>query len=662
MVSFSFLKTSWYFETTRWAWTLRLGVLSGLLAILVWLGGAWSVPGFYARIEADFLDGLTRWEVSRAAALQPENRITIIDIDESSLEAFGSWPWPRSLTAQLIRQTMEHYQAKALGVDIVFPDSTQAKDDRALQQALHLPGVVLAQAFDLNPIGEPPQTGYLAGGLSVAKSGQSLTGVKASGYVANQKSLVDAVQSSGGVKCVGHITPSSSQDGVVRHLAPWIRYEEQRYPMLATTLLRCARGGWVDGLTRMPNTQALYLEQEQWRVVWPKAITSYTVVSAKEVLSKQVDRALLQDRYVLLGSSALGIGDRVATPLAPWLPGVMVHAQALSFILDHPTALASQDGSLYPSLGGDARWVAWLFAGVLAVVIAWTLFRSNLVWAVMVAVLGSLLWLMMTVILHQSWWSTAWILPWAMVFLLSLFYVPMEWVIVQAKNQMNMRRLGAYLAPTVVKRLLSEGGASNLSPKRATITVLFVDVANYTALSETLSPETLSGLTQAILSELTQAVHDQAGTLDKYMGDAVMALWGAPLEQVDHADRAIACALDMQTRISKRNQEWQSQYGLSGEITVRIGINTGEVVVGEMGSAIRRTYTAIGDAVNIAARLQEQAKIWQHPILLGEACATASRAHAVIVLGPLTLRGKHHPEMIYSLAQFDRPPMASGLF
>jgi len=656
---FSFLKTSWHFETTRWAWTLRLTVLSSLLAILVWLGGAWSVPGFYGRIESDFLDSLTRWEVSRSPALQTENRITIIDIDEASLEAFGSWPWPRSLTAQLILQTMEHYQAKALGLDIIFPDSTHAADDLALQKALHLPGVVLAQAFDLNPIGEPPQTGYLAGGQSVSQSTHMPSGVKASGYVANQKSLVEAVQSTDGVKCVGHITPSSSQDGVVRHLAPWIHYQEQRYPMLATTLLRCARGGWRDGSNQMPSTQAFYLEQEQWRVVWPKAITSYTVVSAKEVLTKQVDVSLLKDRYVLLGSSALGIGDRVATPLAPWLPGVMVHAQTLSFILDHPAAFASQDASMPTSLGGDARWVAWLFTMVLGVLICWTLFKSNLAWALMVALLGSLLWLMMAVLAHQSLWSTAWILPWTMVFFMSLLYVPMEWVIVQAKNQMNMRRLGAYLAPTVVKRLLSEGGASNLSPKRATITILFVDVANYTALSETLSPEILSGLTQAILSELTQAVHDQAGTLDKYMGDAVMALWGAPLEQVDHADRAIACALDMQVRITKRNQEWQSQYGLSEEITVRIGINTGEVVVGEMGSAIRRTYTAIGNSVNIAARLQEQAKIWQHPVLLGEACARASVAYEVILLGPLTLRGKHHPEMIYSLAQFGRPQMAS---
>lgn len=659
MVRFSSFKTSWHFETARWAWTLRLSLLSVLIGLLLWFAGLGTSPGFYGRMEADFLDGLTQWQVKRPHALQADHRITIIDIDEASLEAFGSWPWPRSLTAQLIEQTMHHYQAKALGLDIVFPDTTQPTHDRALQHALRTPGVVLAQAFDLNPMGEPPQSGYLAGGFPASNSHAPLPSVLATGYVANHSMLVHSLVKTKQPLCVGHITPSPSQDGVVRHIAPWVRYDDQVYPMLALSLMRCAKDAPKNGAAYGASQSVLYLEKfNQWRMVWPRSIASYMVVSAKDVLSRQIDTDLLKDRYVLVGSSALGIGDRVATPLAPWLPGVMVHAQILSFILDHRAAFESQDVASL-SLGGDARWVAWLYTVVLGALICWTLFRSHLLGALLVAIGGSLVWLMVALALHQAYWFSAWILPWAMVFFWSVFYVPMEWGIVQAKHQIKIRRLGAYLAPTVLKRLLSEDRAANLTPKRATITVLFVDVANYTALSETLNPEVLTSLTQAILSELTQAVHAQAGTLDKYMGDAVMALWGAPLEQSDHADRAIACALDMQQRITQRNRDWQLQYGLVDAIAVRIGINTGEVVVGEMGSDIRRTYTAIGDAVNVAARLQEQAKIWQHPILLGQACAQAAQAHAVILLGPLTLRGKHHPEMIYSLAQFDRPLMVN---
>jgi adenylate cyclase len=651
----SFFKTSWHFETARWAWGLRMTLLSLIAGLLFLFSGGWSSFGFYSRLEADFLDSLTRWQIERPAAQTPEKRITIIDIDEASLEAFGSWPWPRTLTAQLIEQSVRYYQVKALGLDIVFPDITRSLDDQALQRALHLPGVVLAQAFDLNPIGTPPQAGHLAAGRHLNEPGFAVPSVLSYGYVANHPDLVTSLSKSS--VCVGHITPTPSQDGVVRHIAPWVRYQDQIYPMLAVSMLLCSGQASDHYPEYRVSTQALYLEKlNQWRLVWPKSISSFTVVSAKDVLSRQIDPSMLKGRYVLIGSSALGIGDRVATPLAPWLPGVMVHAQILSFMLNHEESFihTTTSSKAIRVLGGDAWYLGVLYAITLAMLITWILFHSHLVAAIAVAVGGSILWLVLAIVLFQSYWHTTWILPWVTVFLLSLLYIPMEWLIAQDRHRSSLRRLGVYLAPTVLKRMLSEGLGADLKPKRANITVLFVDVENYTALSETLSPETLTLLTQAILSELTDAVHDQAGTLDKYMGDAVMAFWGAPLEQADHADRAIACALNMQTRIMHHRHEWQDRYGLKDMITVRIGINTGDVVVGEMGSAIRRTYTAIGDAVNVAARLQEQAKLWQHPILLGEACARASQAYQVIQLGSLTFRGKQKPEMIYSLPQFDR--------
>jgi adenylate cyclase len=236
-----------------------------------------------------------------------------------------------------------------------------------------------------------------------------------------------------------------------------------------------------------------------------------------------------------------------------------------------------------------------------------------------------------------------------------LVYVPTEWWIAQQDHQEKMRRLGIYLAPSVLPRVLAENYQDLLQPQRREVTILFADVANYTALSETLQPEVLSQLTQAILSELTAAIHEQQGTLDKYMGDAVMALWGAPLPDEHHADRAITAALQMLERVSACQAAWQSSFGLDTSIQVRIGINTGEVVVGEMGSAMRKTYTAIGDAVNISARLQEQAKVWQHPILLGEATARASHQHQLTSLGSMTLRGKHQAETIYSPTHLGLP-------
>lgn len=636
-------KMTW--SITRRAWLFRATVTSLLLLTLCWLASEQWLPQAYWRAQDDVGDGLARQTLRSVAAQAPESRITIIDIDETSLEVFGSWPWPRSLTAQLIQGVAKH-NPKVIGLDIVFPDVTRPVEDRALARVFATSPVVLAQAFDLNPISEPPKAGQIAGGMA-------LTGdaVPAHGYIGNHPVFVEAVTHHQSA-CVGHITPSPSADGVVRHIAPWIGYEQQQYPMLALAMMACATSNSSQQPSFINKPLISHGQAGQWRFPWVKAIESYTVISAKDVLSGQVDQALLRGRYVIIGSSALGIGDRVASPIAPWLPGVMAHAQILTVLLDHVP-----DGGLVsvPAIGGHTALLAFVYSLLLLCVLSVILYRHNLLGALLAAILGVVLWWGLIQYAHSLYWTTNWLLPWVMVLLWGMLYVPTEWLIAQYQHQEKVRRLGAYLAPSVVPQVLAENYQDLLKPQRRVVTILFVDVANYTSLAETLPPELLSRLTQAILSELTLAVHDQVGTLDKYMGDAVMALWGAPLKEPLHADRAIACALDMQARIVQKNAEWQRDFGLEQAIHIRVGINTGEVVVGEMGSAMRKTYTAVGDAVNIAARLQEQAKVWQHPILLGEATAAACTQHQLLSLGSLTLRGKHHVQMIYSLAHLGMP-------
>lgn len=614
-------------------------------------------PAAYDRLEADYLDSLAQAQVAQSAGYTLEKRIAIIDIDEASLDALGPWPWPRHLTAQLIRQAKERYHPLAIGVDIVFPDTYGLQQETSLRQALALPGVVLAQAFDVNPLGDPPQAAALSGGLRVSEAklapGVLAQLLQASGHVGNAPQILEHLPlGPGGVSCVGHITPQPAKDGVIRHIAPVIRYQQELYPMLTLAMLRCAGQGL--------GSYRLFLNaQGVWQIPWTKSLASYTVISAKDLLTQQLDPNLLEGRYLLIGSSALGIGDRVATPLGPVVPGVMVHAQILSHLLDQApqsfdTSMALPVDSLAQS-GSDHTWLAWLYSVLLAFGIAYLLWRLNLFWALVWTVFTSLLWLVITWQLYAQQVHTSWILPWVTVLLVMFFYVPLEWTLAQARNRVLMRRLGVYLAPDVLKRLLAEGGSANLHPSRRTITVLFVDIANFTALSEVLKPEILGELTQAVLSELTESIHAHSGTLDKYMGDAVMAIWGAPLEQLDQADLALECALDMQARVAQRAALWAQQYGLTDPISVHVGINTGEVVVGEMGSVLRRTYTAIGDAVNIAARLQEQAKIWAHPILVGEASAHAMTRHQLMRITALVLRGKHHPEAIYSLSELGHP-------
>jgi len=612
---------------------------------MLWLGSEQSLPDAYWRMHDDVSDELVRQKLQKAPAQQVENRITIIDIDEASLEIFGSWPWPRSLTAQLIERIGQH-QPQVIALDIVFPDMTQTKEDRLLSAALVKYPVVLAQAFDLNPMSTPPQAGFLTGGMNW--SGEH---VLAHGFIANHADLVKAVSQRSTARCVGHITPSPSADGVVRHIAPWIKYQDTTYPMLAWAMLDCAKTSLVSSSEWRDRQSSLHLLRGQWRFPWVRTLDAYTVVSTKDILSGQVGSDLLSQRYVLIGSSALGIGDRVASPVAPWLPGVMVHAQILTHFLDQQ----EYDGEPSTLQGGHTRALALFYSMITLLMISFFLYRQNMAWSLGAALGTSLVWWWGIEGLNDAGWSTNYLLPWVMVLLWLFVYVPTEWWIAQEDHQEKLRRLGAYLAPSVLPRLLAEDYEDLLKPQRREITILFADVANYTAISEKLTPEALSQLTQAILSELTEAVHEQQGTLDKYMGDAVMAFWGAPLKDNLHADRAIACALGMQARILQSQLLWQKKFGLLEPIQIRVGVNTGEVVVGEMGSTMRKTYTAIGDAVNIAARLQEQAKIWQHPILLGEATSQASHQHQLISLGSMTLRGKYQTQIIYSLHELGLP-------
>ena len=374
-IQWSITRRAWVF---RWASTGLLLLILGCLVSEQWL------PAVYWRAQDDVHDALVRQQLQHPRARVPEQRITIIDIDESSLEIFGSWPWSRSLTAQLIEGLAKH-QPKVIGLDIVFPDVTTHKDDRRLTQVILQHPVVLAQAFDLNPISTPPQAGLLAGG--VARSDSDRRDVVAHGFIANYPAMVNAMSHHSRASCAGHITPSPSADGVVRHIAPWITYQDQRYPMLAWALVDCASRASVPSAVWQDREAALSLSQGQWRFPWAKALDAYTVVSAKEVLASQVSADVLKDRYVLIGSSALGIGDRVASPVAPWLPGVMVHAEILTELLNR---LETGQGRLLPQ-GGHTRSLALVYGLATLLLMSLLLYRKNLLWCsgMLVVVVGN---------------------------------------------------------------------------------------------------------------------------------------------------------------------------------------------------------------------------------------------------------------------------------
>lgn len=636
---------------------LKLTKLTSLLRLsAALLFGLWfffltyQVSGghsFYQRVELAYLDTLARISPSVDQRLDDRPTVVVVDLDEASLDVFGPWPWPRHLISELIDRTLK-LGVTRLGVDIVFPDTHDPRQDLALSRVLSDPRIVLGHAFELQRTQQAPRVGVLVGGLDHVP--QPALWPRAYGYVANSESIIQARPSLPDAWCAGHITPVLSEDGVVRGLVPYIQYGQHYYPSLSLAMLQC----------RAPQMADLHLKvspQGVWMIPQVVDPQNIPVVSAKKILTGNLQNIDLSGKWVLLGSSALGVGDRVTTASNIGLPGVAVHAQALQALLlpsynsngEFNTKNASASQTLIPIRISNWAWLAWLYSMVIVSYSIWMAYAGKLTRVTGMVLFAMSLWFLLSLGLYVYGHYTWWVYPPLVCLFLLVIYIPSEWVVNARQNQVIFRRFGKYLAPHILQEVLTTSNEHILMPQRKRLTILFVDIANYTLIAEKMKPESLAQLTQEVLSDLTELIHHYSGTLDKFMGDAAMAFWGAPLDQKNQADLAVDCAIAMIERVANRSADWMERYELDEPLTVHIGINTGEVVVGEFGSELRKTYTAMGDAVNVAARLQEFAKTTGQTLLIGEETAKRVRRNPVSLLTHIQLRGKNKDNDVYIL-------------
>ncbi|MDF3886704.1 CHASE2 domain-containing protein [Cupriavidus basilensis] len=615
-----------YQDAVRW--------LVALLAVLlvVMLGtGRWS-PAAYWRV-VNLVDD---WRHRVTASALPAPHVAIVDIDERSLAAIGPWPWPRTLQARLITYLFERDRVAAVGLDILFPEvETVGPGDAQLQDLARRYPLVFAQAFDFSAPDRATSTGNLSG--AIPGDVGPLRAPRATGYVGN-------FFVAHAVPCTGHVTTRPDPDGTVRSISPFIVHAGAAYPMLALQMIRCGQA-WPQSLSSElkalagalpPSREAGFIE-----IPFRRSRNGFKVISALDVITGEVPLGRLTGRYVLVGSSALGLSDRISSPIDPWLPGVIVHAQLLD-------ALLSEQES--PAAGPDLAWMAWLWAGASIVLFA-IIFRTQKAWfALCILLAASVAWCATAILLSTVQYHLRIDLPLVVAAVFLLVLAPFEWISAQSRARAFETRFGRYLPPAVLRELLEQGNVTAFEPKRHLITVLFVDIVGYTSLAEDMQPEELVALTDTILSRLTEHVYATEGTLDKYIGDALMAIWGAPVPREDHADLAITCARAMIDGMDQLNAELaRANPGRCHQkpIHVRVGVNSGDAVVGEIGSAVRRSYTAIGDSVNIAARLQDFAKEVDHDLLIGARTAELCHSHALQPFVCTTLRGRSQQEVIY---------------
>lgn len=607
---------------------LRFGALLLALALACALL-YWPAPP-----SMNMLDEMARDTLLRAQASQEEEaRVVVVDIDENSLHDVGPWPWPRKRIADLVEILMTDYRVKAVALDMVFPDPADAAGDgRLASLATHGP-LALSIALDF----AERHTRLALGTLPDAPAGLRNApppALAAAGYIANHAGLA-------GAQCVGNIGFKPDRDGILRHLPFAASVQGHIFPTLAAVLLACpppAPGRTAPNVAPPAAAPAALpvaaSAEANQRIPYRRALEAYTVIPAAAILDRSAPLELLAGRHVLIGSSALGLADRVSTPFSPSTPGVLVHAQLVSALLD----------------GAPAHWSGTVLT------LSWTLITLLLLFIALprIPVLAGLgLLLALTVAwLVIAWQATARggiiaLTPPLFAYLgFLILAIPYEWWLSQRESRRVLGIFSHYLAPTVIRELMRARLDKPLAPALKDVTVLIADMEGYTAITSTLRLDEAAELTQDFLDCLTRPVLEHAGTLDKYTGDGLVAFWGAPLPSPDQADQAIAASLE----ILRNVQELNARRAAHGKppIRVRIGIESGTALVGDLGTSFRSAYTAVGDCINFASKLQEAARDLPVQIVVGPHTQRGAKAHPLRALGRIPVRGVAQPIELFT--------------
>jgi adenylate cyclase len=638
-----------------------------LLAALLCLHAAQLVSWTPVRQLDAWVHDLRLWAFARD---RPDARVAVVDIDERSLAVLGRWPWSRARLAELLQRLFVEQKAALVGLDLILaePDTSTGlavldawaagalRDDARFQAewsarraALDADGqlaAVLAShpvvlGFHVSRGAHAVRTGSLPPALMPATSIGALP--RFDGFGGNLERLTRAARGAGFLE--SWVDP----DGVRRQAPLLVEVDGQVHASLALALVRARLGQPEVALVQARSgLRALELSDgmaalrvpmgEDASVVLPYARPSGDApsFSAIDVLQGRVAPASLRGRVVLVGTTVPGLGDRHATPVSEHLPGVQAHAALLSALLDARVPHVPQWARLadFGLLVGLALLVVPLARLSLAA-------ASALSAGVVALLVGTN---------FALWAQFDLALPLAAALLLSLGLLAWRMVYGQVWERRERRRLealfGRYVPPELVERMSRDPQHYDMQGRNAELTVLFADLRGFTRLSEALPAAELARMMNDFFSEMTDIVRHHGGTLDKYIGDSVMAFWGAPVASPAHARQAVTAAQEMLERLPALNARF-AQQGWPA-VSLGIGINSGIMVVGDLGSRHRRAYTVLGDAVNVASRLQELTQTFGTDILLGEATQARLAPHSCRLVGTASLRGRLAPVTVYA--------------
>jgi adenylate cyclase len=660
-----------------------------LLGLLITMAGVFYSLDWFSNDTVARLDSLLAGERMKLEAPVLDPRIVIVDIDGKSLTEFGRFPWSRNIQARLISQLTGHYKVAAVGYDISFPEpdtssgynvleklsQTALKDVPALRQRLEelkssmdYDGVFAAAlsrqpvilGFNLSPDqvkGALPAPLFTESDLN----GRELTAYNAPGYEGNVPVLQMAAAGAGSFSVV------TDPDGIIRTAYMIQQVGDDYYPSLslATAALYLKAlavkplltesvdqlsqnqldSGGYDALTMLlpgsrqrliPVGEAMSTVVQFRGVGGPKG-GAFRYVSAADVLTGRAPEALLKGTLVLVGTSAPGLVDLRATPVNPEYPGVEIHANLLKSILDG--RFKSRPWWAFPIEAASILLVGLALSFGLAALSPLRAILTGVV--VLAAAVGANYYL-------YSEMDLIFRLAMLIIVIVSVFVLNVAWgyFFEVRKGAALVSRFGEYVAPELVAEMAENPEKYNMDGESRELTVMFVDVRGFTTISEGLTPKQLREYINLYLTAMSEDIRSaHQGTLDKYIGDAVMAFWGAPVAFDDHASRGVATSLLMQQSARRLNDDFIARGWPA--LKIGIGLNTGLMHVGDMGSNIRRAYTVMGDAVNLGSRLEGITKVYGVGIAVGESTRAATPEFAYRELDLVRVKGKHEPVAIF---------------
>lgn len=648
-----------------------------LTAALLFLAVALRIadPEFVARLRLSVFDSYLNLS---PRPLDPALPVRIVDIDEASLTKIGQWPWPRTKLAGII-DGLKAAGARTITLDLILaePDrlspgefaklfekvpqlapmiaeaSALPSNDERLAQAIAAAPVTLGIAGEAGGTQKPtpPRASFAFAGDDPQDFVPRFSGV-----IGSLPILTDRAAGLGAVNWI------PLRDQVIRRVPLLLSVAGTLYPALpletlrvalkeSTIFVRSSGGSGVLAFGQRTGVEIVRVGKtvlptdangELWLRFSRPDPRRY--IPAHKVLDGTFDAQSVAGRDILIGTSAVGLLDLRATPLDSAVPGVEIHAQTLEQMLagDHLTRPAFATGAELLFLVGFGAAVAWL------------IYRLG---AVATAALGALA---IVVVFAGSWlaYSQAGLLfdpvyPALAILLLYLSTSLNHYIETELERNRVRSAFSHYVAAPLVEELARNHDKLKLGGETREVTVLFADVRGFTRISEGLSAEGLIRFLNELFTPLSEVILAERGTIDKFMGDAVMAFWNAPLSDAHHASNACRAALRMQKELDRLNVSWAKEAASRGEasapVRIGIGLNTGECCVGNVGSPQRFDYSILGDVVNVASRLEEMTKSYGAPIVAGESTVNAARELAFLEIDAVKIRGKERSERIFAL-------------